>query len=271
MTVNERDSQAAPELSADRHGPVLRLTLNRPGKRNALSRSLAIALREAIESAGSDGQTRVIILTGVGPSFCAGGDISQFANDVDEEQALADAHGLIGLYEAIVSCPSPIVARVHGPNFGGGVGLVCASDIVVASESARFSLSEARLGIVPAVVGPYVIAAIGAHEAKARMLLASPFEAHDALRLGMVHQCVPDDELDGAVDRVVGDLLACAPGALAHIKRLPGLVASTDAPEVGDTTARLMAQRITSEEGREGLRAFLEKRPASWMHEWPIR
>ena len=126
------------ELLVRREGPVRYLTLNRPDRRNALSRSMAIALREAIESAGSDGQTRVIVLAGAGPSFCAGGDILQFANAVDEVQAHADARGLIGLYKAMGPARFPIVARVHGPNFGGGVGLVCAADIVVASERHGF-------------------------------------------------------------------------------------------------------------------------------------
>lgn len=269
MTVPR--STTSDELTVSWNGPVLFLTLNRPDQRNALSRSLVIALRDAIESAGSDGSTRVIVLAGNGPTFCAGGDITQFAHAPDEQRALDDANGLIELLGAMTSSPLPVVVRAHGAIFGGGVGLACAADIVIAAESAKFSLSEARLGIVPAVISPYVVQALGPREARARMLQASPFDTEVALRIGLVHQCVPDDMLDDAVDRVLGDLLQCAPGALAIAKRIPAMVASTDSAEIDAETASLFAERITSDEGRKGLRAFLEKRPAPWAQEWRRR
>ena len=253
------------ELLVRYEGPVLHLTLNRIARRNALSRSLVSHLRQAIDSATVHHTTRVIVIGGTGPSFCAGGDISQFAVEPDETTARADARNLIDLYGAMAHCPLPIVARAHGPIFGGGVGLVCAADIAVASDEARFSLSEARLGIVPGVVGPYVIAALGSREAKARMLMAAPFDAAEALRIGLVHRCVPLGELNAAVEAVVDDLLMCAPGSLAIIKRIPDLVANTAPDAIDDATASLFAERMMSGEGREGLRAFLEKRPAAWV------
>jgi methylglutaconyl-CoA hydratase len=269
MSSNDSQHATAMEAMAERDGPVLRLTLNRPGKRNALSRSLAVTLRREIEAAGNDPDLRIVVLAGSGPSFCAGGDIAEFARNVAMDAAEADAHGLIDLLRAIVACSLPVVARVHGAVFGGGVGLVCATDIAVAADTARFSLSEARLGLVPAVVGPYVLGALGHREAKARMLQASPIDAATALRIGLVHEVALEVDLDAAVERVVDDLLKCAPGALATIKRLPGLVADAGSDRVADVTARLMAERITGDEGQEGLNAFLEKRRAAWVVERP--
>jgi methylglutaconyl-CoA hydratase len=263
------DSPTPPdELAVRRDGPVLFLTLNRPQRRNALSRSLVTALREAVAAAGTDGETRAIALAGEGPTFCAGGDISQYAHAPDATGARADGEALIDLLRAMTSSPLPIVARAHGGIFGGGVGLLSAADIVVTAETATFSLSEARLGIVPAVISPYIVAAIGPREAKARMLRAAPFDAATALRIGLAHECVPDDSLDAATDRVLADLLRCAPGALATAKRIPALLARTAPDALDATTADLFAERTTSDEGREGLRAFLEKRPAKWVREW---
>ncbi len=249
-------------------GPVLYLTLDRPERRNALSRSLVTALHHAIEAAGDDGATRAIVLAGAGKTFCAGGDISEYAHAPDASGALEDGRALARLLRAMTSSPLPIVARAHGGIFGGGVGLLSASDIVAAAETATFALSEARLGIVPAVISPYVIAAIGPREAKARMLRAAPFGAETALRIGLAHEVVPDEELDVAVDRVLGDLLRCAPGALGVAKSIPAMLATADPAGLEAQTVALFGQRVTSDEGREGLRAFTEKRPAVWMKEW---
>jgi methylglutaconyl-CoA hydratase len=267
MSSNDGQHATAMEAIAERDGPVLRLTLNRPEKRNALSRTLAATLRREIDAAGKDPDLRVIVLAGNGPTFCAGGDIAEFARNTAVGAAETDAHGLIDLLQAIVTCPLPVVSRVHGGVFGGGVGLVCATDLAIAADTARFSLSEARLGLVPAVVGPYVLGALGQREAKARMLQASPFDAATALRIGLVHEVIPEAGLDAAVERVVDDLLRCAPGALATIKRLPGMVAQAGPDRVADVTAHLMAERITGDEGQEGLNAFLEKRSANWVVE----
>jgi len=246
-------------------GPVRRLTLARPAQRNALSRALVVELRDAFASITPAGETRVVLLAGDGPVFCAGGDIAEFATAADEGRARADAEGLVDLLAAMTACPLPVVVRVQGAAYGGAVGLVAAADVAVAGESARFALSEARLGIVPAVVGPYVVAALGPREAKARMLLAAPFVAEEALRVGLVHRVAADDALDEAVDAVVADLLRGAPGALTTIKRLPGMVAGVEPLATRDAMTSLLADRLASDEGKEGLRAFLAKRPASWV------
>jgi methylglutaconyl-CoA hydratase len=243
-------------------GPILRLTMARPERRNALSRGLVAALYDAFAAVAEGSETRVVVLDGEGAVFCAGGDIDEFAAAAADRQAGPDAEGISAMLAAVASCPAPVVATVRGAAYGGGVGLVCAADIAVASDGARFSLSEARLGLVAAVIAPHVIAALGPREAVARMLLAAPFDAAEALRIGLVHQTVSDDRLDAAVEAAVTDLLRGAPGALATIKRLPTLVAG-DNPS-GAMTA-LLAERLASDEGQEGLRAFLEKRPAAWV------
>lgn len=253
------------ELTIVRDGPVRRITLTRPARRNALSRSLVAALHHELAAIEEGGETRVVILGGDGPAFCAGGDIAEFVEAAEDGRAVADANGLADLLAAMAACPVPIVARVHGAAYGGGIGLVCASDIAIAAEGSQFSLSEARLGLVPAVIAPYVIAALGGRAAKARMLLATPFGADDALRCGLIHRCIPGDAMDAAVQEVVGNLLGCAPGALATIKRLPSMIEDPDPAARRAATARLLAERLASDEGREGLRAFLDKRPAAWV------
>ena len=238
--------------------------LKRPERRNALSRELVRAIHAVFTGIAGDGESRVVVLAGAGPSFCGGGDIGEYAVAASGGTAVQDAEMLADCLAAIANCPVPVVARVQGNAFGGGVGLVCAADIAIAAEDARFSLSEARLGLVPAVISPYVLAALGPREGKARMLLAAPFDAEEALRIGVVQRVVPADELDGAVDHAVRNLLQCAPDALATIKRLPGLIAG-DADLTRHNATALLAERLASEEGQEGLRAFLEKRPAAWV------
>jgi methylglutaconyl-CoA hydratase len=251
-------------LSITRQGPVLRLTLSRPQRRNALSRALVGALLDAI-TAVDPSTTRVIVLAGEGAAFCAGGDISEYAESAAAGRAEADAETLTALLAAMTACPLPIAGRVHGSAYGGGFGLVCACDLAIAAAGSTFSLSEARLGLIPAVISPYVFAALGPREAKARMLLATPFGTDDALRMGLIQAAVAAEELDAAVDRAVADLLKGAPGALAGVKqRLPAIFAGVDGEAVRAATAGLLAERLGSDEAKEGLRAFLEKRPPTW-------
>ncbi|MGH2535159.1 MAG: enoyl-CoA hydratase-related protein [Thermomicrobiales bacterium] len=253
----------ANDLTIRQDGAVLYLTLNRAARRNALSRSLVAALRAAFEAIMEGDSARVVVLSGDGPAFCAGGDIAEYAEAASHGHARADAEGLAGLLAAMAACPAPIVARVHGAAFGGGVGLVCAADVAIAAEGTRFSLSEARLGLVPATISPYVIAALGERQTTAHMLLAAPFGVDEALRCGLIHQAVPADDLDAAVAAAVANLLRGAPGALATIKRIPAIVRGEDPT----ATANLLVERLASDEGQEGLRAFLEKRPAAWISE----
>lgn len=264
--MSEQSAANAPELIVRQDGPVLRVSLNRPHKRNALSRSLVAALRQAFDQAAANAGARVVVVAGEGPVFCAGGDIEQFVASAADGQARSDAEGLTGLLAAIAACPLPVVVRAQGAAFGGAVGLIAAADIAIAADDTRFSLSEARLGMAPAVVGPYVVAALGPRAAKAHMLLAAPFEAAEALRIGLVHQAVPAADLDAAVDAAVANLLKNAPGALHRIKALSRDLAS-DPGAHRAATVELLVERLGSDEGREGLSAFLEKRPAAWVVE----
>jgi methylglutaconyl-CoA hydratase len=255
---------ASDVLKVQQEGPVLRLTMARPERRNALSRNLVGALRAAIAGVEEGGPTRVVVLAGEGPVFCAGGDITEYREMAERGPRREDAEGLADLLAAMAACPAPVVARVQGAAFGGGFGLVCAADIAVAAAGTRFSLSEARLGLVPAVISPYVLAALGRRQATARMLLAAPFGVEEALRCGLIHQAAPADGLDGAMEEVVRDLLRGAPGALTTIKRIPEMVAAADPGHLRDLTAGLLTDRLASDEGREGLTAFLEKRRPAW-------
>jgi methylglutaconyl-CoA hydratase len=262
-----RESGLLDELTVVQHGPVRRVTLMRAARRNALARALVAGLYDAFADIAAGGETRVVVLAGDGPAFCAGGDIAEYAEAAASGRAQADAARLAEVLATMANCPVPVVARVQGAAFGGGVGLVCAADVAIAAEGTRFSLSEARLGLVPAVISPYVVAALGAREATARMLLAAPFNAGEALRCGLVHRVVPAEELDAAVDEVVADLLRGAPGALATIKRIPAMLRGLDAAATREATAGLLAERLASDEAREGLRAFLDKRSAAWVPE----
>lgn len=251
-------------LTTTRDGPILRLTLARPARRNALSRALVTSLLEAFSSVEEGDDTRAIVLAGEGASFCAGGDIAEYAESAKRGRAAADAETLATLLATMVACPAPIVARVQGAAFGGGLGLVCACDIAVAAEETTFSLSEARLGLIPAVISPYVFAALGSRQAKAQMLLAAPFGTSAALRYGFIQQAVPTAELDRAIEQTLANLLRGAPGALAGIKRLPLLLSNPDPIAVRRATATLLSERLGSSEAQEGLNAFLEKRPPAW-------
>jgi methylglutaconyl-CoA hydratase len=246
-------------------GPVRRITMARAAKRNALSRALVAALHGAIAEVREGDETRVVILAGDGPVFCAGADIAEFIEAAERDRAETDGEGIVDLLGTIAACPAPVVARVHGAAFGGAVGLVAACDLAIAEAGTRFSLSEARLGLVAAVIAPYVFAALGPREAKARILLASPFDAQEAHRIGLVHRVVPVGGLDGAIDETIGELLKGAPGALAAIKRLPAMLQGGDSVDHRLATTRLLAERLASAEGQEGLRAFLEKRSPAWV------
>jgi methylglutaconyl-CoA hydratase len=247
-------------------GPIRRIYLSRPERRNALSRRLVSVLYRELVSIEAGGATRVVVIAGDGPVFCAGADLQEFADASDEEQLRADASALSRLLAAMVDCPAPIIVSVQGAAFGSGFGLVCAADIAIAATDTRFSLSEARLGLVPAVISPFVYAALGQREAKARMLLAEPYGTDVALRQGLIHDSVPVDELTITVDSYASNLLRGAPDALATIKRMPGyLRAMPERDDLRMTLEQLLVERRQSLEGQEGMSAFLEKRSPSWV------
>ena len=240
------------------------LILNRPDKRNPLSRNLLRALHGAVESAASDDDTRCIILAGAGPVFCAGADLTEAVQADDPAILAADGELLSRLLQAIVESPRPVIARVQGAALAGGFGLAAAADIVVAASDARFALTEVRIGLVPAVIGPYVLRALGTRQAIPRMLLGAAFDAEEALRIGLAHRVVEPNALDAAVDEVVEDLSRGAPGALAAVKRLVAGVEGLGFDEAREVTVGLYAERRQSAEGQEGMRSFLEKRRPRW-------
>ncbi|MCU0759981.1 MAG: enoyl-CoA hydratase-related protein [Steroidobacteraceae bacterium] len=248
-------------------GGVARLWLDRPQRRNAFDDTLVASLSAAIEELARDPAVRVLVLGGRGTAFCAGADLGWMAAQgaASPEANREDALRLARLFEVLDACPRPTVARVHGACFGGGLGLVAACDVALATLEARFCLSEARIGLLPATIGPYVLRAIGHRAASRYMLTAEPFDGREAARLGLVHEAVEPSQLDAAVARVVAALLACAPGAQAGVKRLLREFAGRplDGALLADAAARIAAARA-SDEGREGLAAMLEKRPPRW-------
>ena len=242
-------------LRIERDGDVLRITLARPDRRNAFDAAVIAELAEAFVDVG---RARAVVLAGDGPSFSAGADVEwmRASADLSYEENVADANALRAMLEAIDGCPAPVVARIQGHALGGGAGLVATADIAIAAPDAVFAFSETKLGIIPAVISPFALGKIGPGAARRYFVTGERFDAETALRIGLVHEVAED--LDAAVERVVGELLSAGPHAARWAKRL--VRERPDGPE----TARWIAERRTSEEGQEGLRAFLEKRPAAW-------
>ncbi len=249
---------AAEPVRVHRRGPVLHVTLARPGRRNAVDAALIAALAAAFADVG---EARAVLLAGEGDSFCAGADVEWMRASIDlsYEENVADALRLRRMLDAVDSCPVPVVCRVQGHALGGGAGLVCCCDVAVAAEDAVFGFSEVKLGLTPAVISPFVLSRMGAGPARRYFLTGERFDARTALRLGLVHEVVAAADLDAAVDRVLADILAAGPQAVRAAKRLV-----LDAPLSAEETARRIADRRVSVEGQEGLRAFLERRPPTW-------
>ena len=242
----------------EREGEILRITLARPEQRNAFDAEL---IRELSEAFVDVGRARAVVLAGLGASFCAGADVDWMRASVDlsYEENVADANALRQMLETIDRCPALVVARVQGHALGGGSGLVACADIAVAHEDAVFSFGEVKLGLIPAVISPFALAKIGPSAARRYFLTGEPFDAHTALRIGLVHEVARD--LDAALERVLAEVLSAGPKAARAAKRL--VLERPDGPE----TARWIAERRTSDEGQEGLRAFLEKRRPNWIPE----
>jgi len=249
---------------------VASVTLNRPAVHNAFDDALIARLTESLREIGDDPGVRVVVLRGAGKSFSAGADLNwmQRMAGYSRTQNLADAMGLAQLLHTLDSLPRPTIAAVHGVAFGGGVGLVAACDIAVAAETAAFSLSEVRLGLIPAVISPYVVAAIGARQARRYFLTAERFDADEARRVGLVHEVTAPEALEARVAAIVAELLRGGPGALGAAKNLVAAVAGrpVDTALMADT-ARRIADIRAGEEAREGVGAFLEKRKPRWLPE----
>lgn len=248
------------------HG-VARITINRPDVRNAWNPEVISALHAAVTEASQDRAVRVVILTGAGKSFSAGGDLRWMRGILDQsaQQRWEDARRIGHLFADLDSCPKPTVARVNGAAIGGGFGLVCACDIAVASEDAVFGLSEVRLGIVPAMIAPYVVRRLGEARARAHFMTGrDPIAAGEALGIGLVHRVVARERLDIAIDDEVETVLRSAPGAIAETKRLFRCATMLDGDAAIETPADTLARTWEGDEAREGLSAFLEKRAPSW-------
>lgn len=256
-------------IRVERTGRVARVILNRPEVRNAFDDRMIADLIRAFEAIGKDSAVRAVVISGEGPVFCAGADLAWMRRVVDQDFAanLAESLELARLFQIISRFDRPVVARVQGAAIGGANGLVAASDLAVAAESAVFSLSETRLGIIPAAIGPYIVRRIGEGAARRLFLTGERLDGRRAAEIGLVSRAVPDAELDRAVEETLGQLLAGGPAALAAAKRLLEDIRGLDGQALNEVTARAIAELRVSAEGQEGMRAFLEKRRPAWVEE----
>jgi len=264
------NEQAQVLVSSNRS--VATITLNRPDKHNAFNAEMIAELTTALQAVDRDRKMRAVVLTGAGKSFSAGADLNWMKSmaGYSEAENLEDSLKLAELMQVLDNLSKPTIARINGHVFGGGVGLVACCDIAIALESARFALSEVKLGLVPAVISPYVIAAIGERHARRFFLTAEAMDAATAKSINLVHEVVTADVIDSAVDREVSLLLQGGPEAQAMAKHLVRQVCHSDIDaenHLQKTTAELIAQIRVSDEGQEGLSAFLEKRKPRWVKE----
>jgi methylglutaconyl-CoA hydratase len=255
-----------PTIEVSQSGPVVTVTLNRPEVRNAFNETLIEEMTAWAESVRPGKDTRVAVLRGEGKVFCAGADLGWMSKMVaySADENIRDARAAARMFGALDRLPLPLIGRIHGAALGGGAGLAAVCDIVVATDDAVFGFTEAKLGIVPAVISPFTVARIGQAAARELFLTAARFSAARAREIGLVHRVVPAADLDTAVEAIVAELLTSAPGAIAGAKTLIAAVADKDPISVSDLTAETIARHRVSSEGQEGMRAFLEKRPAPW-------
>jgi methylglutaconyl-CoA hydratase len=247
---------------------VQTITLSRPDVRNAFNDEVIAELKNAFLAVANNNQVRCVVLAAEGPAFCAGADLNWMRRMADYTHAenLADAGELAAMLKAIYTCPQPTIARVQGDVYAGGLGLVAACDMVVSVDTAHFCLSEVKLGLIPATISPYVIRAMGARAAHRYFLTAERFDAHEAHRVGLVHEVVPPDALDSQVDEWVQAVLKASPNALRACKKLLQDVAER---EINDPLIRQTVEGIAdiraSSEGKEGVQSFLQKRKPGWL------
>jgi len=257
-------------LTINSDGRVARVTLNRPEIHNAFNEvvisELTAAMKELAAQAGGADGLRVVVLTGAGKSFCAGADLNWMKKMAayTYEENIKDALALADLMYTIYTCPLPTIARVNGSAFGGGVGVASACDIVVASTEARFSLSEVKLGLVPACIAPYVIERVGQRNAREFFLTGERISAQKALEIGVANKIAAPDELDGIVDGYIAHLLSSSPQALRWAKDLVSKTPKMKLDECRQFNAEMIAKLRVSEEGQEGISAFFEKRKPNW-------
>ncbi len=255
-------------LETDERG-VARLILERPDKHNALDAEMIGELREAAEGLAGDGAVRVVVLQSAGKSFCAGADLNWMRDQMELDRAgkMAGSMELARMLDALDGLPKPTVARVHGAAYGGGIGMMSVCDVVIAAEGARFALTEARLGLIPATIGPYVVRRLGEGTARRMFFNARPFDAAEAKRYGLVSEVVAPQSLDAAVEAEIACFLDCAPGAVAAAKSLCRRLARTPHEDHRAWTAEQLAERWESEEAQQGIGAFFDRRKPPWMPE----
>jgi methylglutaconyl-CoA hydratase len=255
-------------LDVRRDGHVARVYLNRPEVRNAFNDGVIAELTQTFAGLGADRDLRCIVLGGHGKAFCAGADLNwmRAMAGYSWEQNRADAQALADMLWTVYSCPVPVVGRIHGDCYAGGLGLAAVCDVLVAAEGVNFCLSEAKLGLLPATIGPYVVRAMGEQAARRWFITAERFDAAQARAMGFVHEVCAGDALDARVDELVAALVANGPMAVRACKKLVQDVGgrSIDDPLRADT-ARRIADIRASDEGREGVQSFLNKRPPAWQ------
>ena len=266
------DGAMPAAVRVERSGPggsVARVTLDRPGVHNAFDATLIAELRTTFAGFAREGPTelRVVVLAGAGPTFCAGADVAwmRAAAALDVEANEQDAMAMADMFETIDTCPVPVVARVHGAALGGGMGLCAVSDVVIAESGSRFGVTETRLGILPAVISPFVVAKIGESEARALFPGGRRFDAVRAQRIGLVHEVVEGEgALDAAVESAIGDILAAGPTAVRASKAIIREIRGLGHGSAKWHTARTIARQRVTMEAKEGLAAFVEKRRPAW-------
>ncbi|MDX9858118.1 MAG: enoyl-CoA hydratase-related protein [candidate division Zixibacteria bacterium] len=250
----------------DKSPHIARVSFCRPEIHNAFNATVISEMSDVFEKINADDSIRVVLLTGEGKSFCAGADLNWMKAVVDQsyEQNLAESSGLADLFYQMYTCPRPIVGQINGAAIGGGTGFVAVCDIAIAANSAKFSFSEVKIGVVPACIGPYVIRKIGEGKARELFITGERMRATRALEVGLVNKVVDDDRLDDEVDNLVDSILSSGPNAIAMAKQLVSTVPMMTPEQFKPYTAEMIARLRISEEGQEGMNAFLNKRRPSW-------
>ncbi len=254
-------------LRLERRGPVARVVLNRPEVRNAFDDGMIAELTDAFAALSADSSVRAAVLTGEGKIFCAGADVQWMrrAASYGREENIEDARRMARMLRTIDTCSIPVIGEIRGAAIGGGVGLAAVCDIALAAEGAVFALAEVKLGILPAAISPYVLRAIGPRQARDLFLTGERFDAREALRVGLVHGICVEGDLSAAVEKRIAAILSSGPEAVAAAKKLIDRVSAMEVEAAFSVTAEAIAERRASEEGREGLSAFLEKRKPRWV------
>ncbi|MBF6590781.1 MAG: enoyl-CoA hydratase/isomerase family protein [Ktedonobacterales bacterium] len=261
----ERDEYAHVRVA--RHGIAAIVTLARPEVHNAFNERLIAELRTVFDRVGADDSVRAVVLRGEGKNFCAGADLNWMRASLDRthDENIADALRMADMFQAIDTCRHPVIGRIHGYALGGGSGLTAVCDLAIAAGDAHFGFTEARLGIAPAVISPFVLRKIGESHARALFLTAERFDAARALAIGLIHHVVPAAELDAAVAAALHEIARNGPAGVRAAKVMARTVPQLEGSEARETTAATIASLRVSQEGQAGIHAFLEKRPAPWV------